>query len=486
MKASDPGRALGWGLANTLLGRLGTLGIGIVLARLLGPAEFGAYAVALVVLMAVLSFNELGVSLAIVRWPGDPVAIAPTVATLSTACSAVLAGALALAAPWIAAAMGAPDAVGVIRVLGLTVVVSGLVATPAALLQREFRQDVRMLVDQVNVWLGALVSIGLALLGWGAMSLAVGRLVGAGVSAVLMLALSPVPFRLGFDRVEGRRLLAFGLPLAGASICMFAVGYADQLLVGALLGPSALGFYVLAFNLSNWPVTVMSLPMRSVAPAVFARLQHDPEQMRRRFLVILGLITLVAVPGCASLSGVAEPLVRLVYGREWAPAATVLVWLAALAALKILIEYGYDYLVVAGRSVGVLRIQLITLVALVPAVWIGARTGGIAGAAAAQVAVTGLVLLPLYGIDVVRTGVRARAVLTRLVVPVVAGALTWALIRWVGTWPGPDGLVLIASLAVVGAIVGVLVLRRRADLTVLRGLPAAPDPAATAPVGGPA
>ena len=68
---------------------LGTLGIGIVLARVLGPESFGTFAVALVALMAVLSFNELGVSLAIVRWPGDPARIVPTVNTISAAGSVV-------------------------------------------------------------------------------------------------------------------------------------------------------------------------------------------------------------------------------------------------------------------------------------------------------------------------------------------------------------------------------------------------------------
>ena len=54
------------------MGRFGTLAIGIALARLLGPEAFGTFAVATVALLAMLSFNELGVSLAIVRWADDP------------------------------------------------------------------------------------------------------------------------------------------------------------------------------------------------------------------------------------------------------------------------------------------------------------------------------------------------------------------------------------------------------------------------------
>ena len=84
-RSTGASNAFAWGLLNTVVSRLGTLGIGIVLARMLGPESFGTFAVAMVALMAVLSFNELGVSLAIVRWPEDPAKIVPTVNTISVA-----------------------------------------------------------------------------------------------------------------------------------------------------------------------------------------------------------------------------------------------------------------------------------------------------------------------------------------------------------------------------------------------------------------
>ena len=117
--ASRAGRALGLNLVNTMVSRLGTLAIGIALARILGPEEFGTFAVALLALLAVLSFSELGVSLAIVRWPGSPREIAPTVATISMLSSIVFCVVSVAAAPWFCEVMGAPDATSVVRVLAL-------------------------------------------------------------------------------------------------------------------------------------------------------------------------------------------------------------------------------------------------------------------------------------------------------------------------------------------------------------------------------
>ena len=472
-------RALALSFLNGIATRVGTLGIGIALARVIGPADFGIYAVALLALTAALSFNELGVSLAIVRWPDDPRAIAPTVATISLGASACIAAAGYLVAPSFASAMGEPAATNIVRVMALSVLVSGAVATPAALMQRQFMQEKRMLVDQVNTWGGAITSLVLAIGGMGAMSLAVGRIAGSAAAMILFVRFSPQPFRLGFDRAVVARLLRFGVPLAGASIVVFAIGFSDQLVAGHVLGSTALGFYVLAYNLSSWPVQMFSLPLRNVAPPTFARLQHEPAAMRRTLRSIVGLLAAITFPICLVLAGAAEPLIRFVYGAAWTPAASALVWLGILAAFRILFELAYDYLVVVGVSRSILALQLVTLAALVPALIVGAHAFGIAGAAAAQVVVAGVVALPLYLLLFRRAGVPVRTVLGRLWLPVLiaagAGLSAMGLAR---ALPSDIAAIVLAGLVGLAALAG-LVYRDRGELQRLRGsaLASAAEPA---------
>jgi PST family polysaccharide transporter len=459
------GRALGVNLLNTLASRLGTFAIGVALARILGPEEFGTFAVALLALLAVLSFNELGVSLAIVRWPGPPREIAGTVTTIAVAASAVIFLVAVVVAPWFCDAMGAPQATDVVRVLSVSVLISGIVATPAAMLQREFRAGRRMVIDQVGNWAGALVSIATAVAGMGAMSLAVGRLAGALLSGVLFLRWSPISF--GYDRAVVRRLLAFGLPLAGSSIIVFAVTFVDQFLVGAMLGPVALGFYVLAFNLSSWPVNVFSQPVRQVAPATFARLHDDVPARCRAFVLSAGLLAAVTVPVCLVLTGAAAPLVALLYGARWSPVAQALVWLGVLAALRILFELAYDYLVVIGSTKVVLAVQLIWLAALVPGVYVGARLAGIAGAAAGQVVVAVVVVLPIYLVYLRSVGIGARDLGARVAVPLACGAGV-ALVIFAGRQVSSLDVVELAFAA--AALIGALGLQRRSIGAALHGL----------------
>jgi O-antigen/teichoic acid export membrane protein len=450
-------RALGWSFLSTVLGKLGQLGIGITLARLLGPHQFGTAAVAYVALLAILSFNELGVSLAIVRWPGEPGEIAPTVATISVLSSVMLYIGLFAAAPAFAHAMGAAAATPVVRVMALGVLIDGVVAVPAALLQRFFRQDRRLISDQVNGWLGAAVSIGCAAAGFGAMSLAIGSVVGSLAGGIVIMIYSPLPRRFGYSAAKARELLKFGLPLAGSSMIVFLVANVDNFIVGHVLAATALGFYVLAWNLSSWPVNMFSQPVRNVAPALFSRLQQDPPAMRLSFTSVASLLGSVSLPVCLLLSGAASPVIELVYGKEWMPAVHALRWLALLGALRIFFELSYDYFVVLARSRVVFTVQLAYLTALVPALLVGARLDGITGVAIAGAAVAGCLVLPWYLVELAKTGVKFSALLSRLWLPLIAavavGAMAMAVSRAITNALAADltgGVVALAAIGLLG------------------------------------
>lgn len=471
--------AFGWSFLNTALSRLGTMVVGIALARLLGPDEFATFAVAMVMLLLVLSFNELGVSLAIVRWERRPESIFGTVNSLSTGGSVLLCLAMVVTAPAVARLLGAPEATGIIRLMALTVVFSGIVAGPVALLQRHFRQRRRLVIDQIVTWSGTAVSLGLALGGVGAWSLAWGRLVGTAVGVVLFVHATR-PYRWQFDPTVVGPLLRFGMPLAGASIVVFAVSYVEQIAVAVTLGATALGYFVLAFNLASWPVNMFSQPLRSVAPAVFSRLQSDPERMRGSFTTLLRAMAAVVLPVCLVAAVAAEDIVRFVYGEAWTPAAPVFRVLVLIAALRIFFELSYDFLLVH-RTGQLFTVQLVWLAILTPAVIVAARRQGLVGVAVAELLVALLVVLPLYLGMLRRTGLRLAllgpAVLTPLAVASAAAGVALIAGRLLAS---PFASSVVAGVLVLVAVSVVAGLRRD-ELRQLRRLrQSAPDPAPAA------
>ena len=466
--AARASRALGWNFVNTVLSRLGTLGISIMLARLLGPHVFGAYAVALVALYAMQTFNELGMSMAIVRWEADPRDIIPTITTVSVIVSIVTYAGCFWIAPDFASAMGAPAATDVVRVLALAIVIDGFCNTPSGLLQRRFQQGKATIAAQVGNWVGVGLTVALALLHHNAMSLAIGQVAGSLVVAVFLIVFAPESLRFGFDPARARELLHFGLPLSGSNLISFGVMSVDQIIVGHMLGSTSLAFYVLAFNLSSWPYNMFATPVRNVAPAVFSRLQNDQPAMRGTFVSAARILTAVTFPICLFIGGSATALIGFVYGARWLPAAQPLIWLAVAGGARILLQLAYDYLVVLGWTRLLLIIQLVWLVALIPCLIGATRADGIYGAGLAEAAVALLVVLPCYLAALRKAGIGLTVLGRSLLLPLTAAAAAGVAAIGVGMLAPSNFSALAVSGVVTTALIVVIAYRMRSTFTLLR------------------
>ena len=277
-------RGLGWSLANNVISKLGTIVMGIILARLLDPADYGEFTVAIVALMIIANLNDLGLEPTVVRWPGSIDRIIPTAFTTIFGSSCVLFAAVCAAAGPFASAMNAPDAANIVRLLALGVVINGLFAVPSAVLTRTFRQDLRTAADALGFAVSLVVTITLAATGHGPWSLAWGRLAGNGVTSVMHGIFAHTRVRPGWSTPLARALLAQGLPIAGTLLLATVMINIDYMVVGRVLGPVAVGFYLMAFNLSTSPVTLFSTAVANVALPGFAHLQDRLHELREAFV----------------------------------------------------------------------------------------------------------------------------------------------------------------------------------------------------------
>jgi PST family polysaccharide transporter len=422
----DPGlgrqvrSGLAWSFANQLLGRVGTFATGVVLARILAPEDFGVYAVSFTAMLLLMAVNDVGLVQALIRRPGTLDDVGPTATTLIAGISVVLCAAFMGAAGPYASAMGAPDAAGVVRLMALALVIDGLGAVPTAALTRALAQARRTAADTMGFLVQAPLTIGLAVAGFGAWSLAVGHLAGNLVVTVAVVALAPVRYRPGWNPLVARRLLVEGAPLAATTLVGFGLLNLDYLVVGRALGPAQLGLYVLAFNLASWPVTVLITAIRNVSLAGFARLQHRLPELRAGFVRAMALTMALTLPVAALLGGFARPLIGFIYGSRWLPAAEPLRFLALLGAARVAYDLVWDLLVALGRSRLTLGINVVWLTLLAPALVAGAALGGITGVAAAHATVAVALIGPLYLVALTRATMPVRALSGHLLRPLAA------------------------------------------------------------------
>ncbi len=415
------GRGLRWALGGNLVLKVGSFALSLAMVRLIAPEEFGLYAVALAANAFLIHVNDMGMIAATVQWRGSVAEMAPTARTLAVAFSVGWYGLFWFGAPLLADAAGSPDAVPLVRLLTLTIVLDGVTAVSVGVLQRRFEQDRLMKAIAAGFVCCAAVSLTLAIAGAGPYSFVVGLLVQSVVVAVVVLRSARMPFRLGFAPAVAKRLLVFGIPLAAGLGIESIVVFSDSVIVGHVLGTVVLGFYLLAFNVSSWVPGIIGSAVRYVSIPAFSRLaEGETEAFSLGVRRALPLLVAFVVPVVAVLVTLSPALVDVLYGSHWSPAAAALRFLAFVMLARMFTALVFDIQTGLGNTWVPIGLNLTWLVALLPALWIGAHVGGIQGAAMGHAAVAVVVVIPLAGWVLHRSGVELRPVLRGVVRPVLA------------------------------------------------------------------
>jgi len=421
---SRAARGAAWSGLSTIILRLGSLVVGIILARILMPEQFGIYAIALTVQSILITVADLGLSADLIR-SDDPRKIAPTVASLGLAMGLVMTVVTMASSTALAELLGSAEAAPAIAVLSLTLFLASASVVPYAMLQRRFQQREMFYVGVADFIVSTTVTLALVAAGWGVLGLAVGRVTAQLVSSSLQFVFAREVPRYGLDRTVVRPVLAFGLPIAGANLLSWALLNVDNIILARVVGATALGYYVLAFNVSNWPMSALAQVVRSISLPYFSRTQSGAAGLS----ALTGVAWAAALPAGATLAALSAPLIEVVYGPKWLPAAPVLAALGVYGSLRVVFDIFAGYLYARGRSRPVLWIQVVWLVSLVAGMVFATRAWGIVGAAWVHVAVAVAIILPCYWAVVRRTGARLSEFLhamwlpTLATVPVVAVAL---------------------------------------------------------------
>lgn len=389
-------RGVLWSTFSTLLLRLSNVAVTAVVAHILAPRDFGVFTVALTAYTIVFNLSEFGVASCLVRADIDIDSMAPTMVTVSLVTSAICAAMMALLAVPIAAALGSADGAQPIRAMALVVLINGLFAVPGAQLTREIRQGKLFLANVISLVPSTGALLFLAKTGSGAMAFAWSRVIAALVMGCLFAVYAPKIYMPDVSRGSLSILFRFGLPLAAANIINFTLLNVDYAFVGHLIGPVALGAYVLAFTLASAPGLLLGSVINGIAMPAFTRVKHDPDRMKEAIASALRAVSLVLMPMCAMMMVLAGPLVYVLYGSKWAASVEVLSILSLYGAISVTCILFANILTSLGKARFTLVVQLLWIGVLVPAMALGVHRAGIVGAAMAHIAVIGPLVLPSY------------------------------------------------------------------------------------------
>jgi O-antigen/teichoic acid export membrane protein len=366
----------------------------VVLARLLLPADFGLVGMVTACTGFLGLFRDAGLSMATVQRASISHAQVSTLFWINLAVGGLLAALCAAIAPIFVVFYHEPRLLWVTVAIGSGFIFNGAAAQHRAMLLREMRFAVLVLIDIVSLLVSVALAVGLALSGQGYWAL-----VG---SAVCPVVVSLLGVWLAGGWVPGlpqrgsgvRSMLSYGGTVTLNSVIVYIAYNADKVLLGRFWGAEVLGIYGRAYQLINLPTENLNSTIAQVAFPALSRLQNDPERLRSYYLKGYNLFLSLVLPitmGCALF---AEDIVRVFLGPKWGEAVPVFRLLApTIFAFALICPSGY-LLQATGRAVRSLKIALV----MAPVVILGHLAGlgyGMKGVASALSMTTVLLVVPV-------------------------------------------------------------------------------------------
>lgn len=372
------GRQAAWNYLVFGLSKSSTLIMTVVLARLLTPADFGLFALALLMVNLFDWVKDLGVSAALVQSAKSWNRIAPTGLTLSVAFGVVAGGALAGSAGMAAKALGNPELTSLIQVLAIGILIASLSAIPAARLRRDLDFRRRIWPEFLGALAKATLAISLAVAGFGVWSLVYGQLLGTVVTTALYWVVARTVVRPGFDSREAGELVRFGIPVSGVALLAFAIYNIDYLAIGTQLGDTQLGLYTLAYRLPELIVLNLCVVISDVLFSSLSRLQGDGDALARHYLRAVTAVVALTAPLSVGLAAAAPAVMETLYGPEYVAAAGALAILSMYALVYSASFHSGDVYKAMGRPWILTATNAGKFVVLVGPIWWAARYGIVA------------------------------------------------------------------------------------------------------------
>jgi lipopolysaccharide exporter len=410
-------------LVERSLGLISTL----ILARLLGPADFGVVAMAISFIAMAELLTAFSFDIAIIHNQSateEHYNSAWTCNVLLNLCVTVLM--LTLAVP-IAAFYRQPEVVWVVCALAFGPLLVGLenIGVVAFRKDMDFRREFRFQVSRKLI--GFMVVVPLAFILRSYWALVVGMLVSKAAGTVISYLMHPFRPRFTLSRV--RELFRFSRWLLINSMVGFLKERSTDFFIGRLHGSAALGSYNVGVELAHLPTTEIGAPINRALLPGFAKIEQGGD-VASAYSSAVGVLALLALPAAAFIFVLAPFLVPALLGLKWLEAVPVMQIMAFNGAL--LLFHASICTVLLGRGfplhVGIANSAYV--VVLIALLFVFATHVGVVGAAYAAL-LTSLLSTPIYLYQVKRClGVAPSLFLRAVMRPLIACAATTILLRW--------------------------------------------------------
>ncbi|PWB59919.1 MAG: lipopolysaccharide biosynthesis protein [Nitrosomonadales bacterium] len=379
-------RGTKWLVAGNLGNQVFQFAVGVILARLLVPADFGMLVTMQVFTGVVGMIASGGMGEALVRAKKADEHDFNVVFTAQFAVGLLIYLVFFISGPAIAFAFNEPLYTDLIHISALSFLLRPMLNTRNNWLQREMRFKDSALVGFASAIFSGGMSIIMAWAGMGVFSLILSGLAGSLLSIILLDRVTPLRPRMSFDLATARIHSSYGFKSSANELVGYMRKQTSNLIVSHVAGSGSVGLYNKAESLAMLPLATISGAVYSPVFRAMAKVQDDSAQVRYLFYRMISLLVVYTLPFYIGLTWLAEPFISVVYGEKWLPSATPLA-IISLSGLIFCIGHPCGAVLAARNLLGrEVLIQAATWAFVSIAALIGLHFGGLAGVAWAVVA----------------------------------------------------------------------------------------------------
>ena len=374
----------------------------IILARILAPNDFGLMGMALLTMAVLETFSQTGFQFALIQKKKDIESYLDSAWTVTIIRAVILFIILYLIAPYAAIFFKVSEAEPIIQVIGFSILLQALTNIGIIYFEKELEFKKLYIYQLSGTLADFIVAISAVFLLRNVWALVFGMLAGNLVRLIVSYLVHPYRPHLALDLGKAKELFGYGKWILGSSALFFLLNQGDDLFVGKFLGATMLGFYQMAYLISNIPATEITHVISQVTFPTYSKLQDNIPRLREAYLKVLQVTAFLSFPVAGLIFVLAPDFTKIFLGEKWlpmVPAMQVLVFWGLIRSIGATIGPLFQ---AVGRPDLITKLQVVKLIVLATLIYPLTLKWGILGTALAVV-LTALVDNPIADYFAIKT-----------------------------------------------------------------------------------
>lgn len=368
-------RGASWSFADSLLGQGITFLVGLVLARLLSPDEYGLIGIITIFITVFNAIIDGGFSNALIRKNDATDKDYNTMFIVNLGVSIVLFVALFFASPFIAQFFQREELTSLCRVMGIVLVLNALSLVHNTVLTKRIDFKTKTKASFISSIASGIIGISMAYLGFGVWSLVGQQITRQGLNTLCLWCFNRWWPNFKFSFESFKEMWNFGWKVLAVTIINQTWTQIYQVVIGKCYAPATLGLYTRAQQFSSICSSNLSSIVQRVSYPVLSKLQEDRKRLKLGYKKVIKVTMLVSFTLMLGLAGCAKSLVAVLIGEKWMECVPFLQIVCFDMMFYPLHSLNLNMLQVQGRSDLFLKLEIIKKCILVLPVLMGIFIG---------------------------------------------------------------------------------------------------------------